>query len=560
MSMQQQHFHEHKGPMARLKDGILDLISSPEDTAKMEMYTEYIGVCKHCFDPRTSAWDAPRVHHYHKRRDSFENLRRRRSQEKLSRKGSSETLRRQNSTRVDKDNRYYASESSRRKRESGGSGILGAGLAAAGVAAGASALFNDSKNFDDTYSVKSGHRESSAVRRRSRSSSREQRRRSSHGVIKSDKDEFVTVRLRDGTLERRRVARKDRSTSRDRKSGFLGTAAAGAALGAAGLAAGSRYHSKSRSRSRSPNILNGAFDSRSRRSNYGTSRISGQEKPQEAEGFLSGFFSPPQNKRRNSREHQKKRKGFFTFSNGSSSSSNSEMAFGDAFSSRTSLPLRRKSSNASTRSGRRATRKKSDDHLAATVAGIGATAAALAAAQRGHRIGKRSSRPELGKRREVRYSTDHQEGSEEEWEDELPSDDDDESSVDGGLAFGDYKGKRLSSRQSLESVASQSSAGGLGAWGWRWGGKDQKRKSKSPSSQRRRIRQVLAPSIRAGRSTSPSTSTTLGGHSRASTVPRLAAWRRARCSLWSPNLCLTQRANQARGMLLCQVGLTMSLQ
>lgn len=497
LGMQHHHMHEHKGPLTRLKDGFFNLISSPEDTAKMEMYTEYIGVCKHCFDPRTSPGDAPRVHHYHKRRDSFEDLRRRRSYDRISRKGSNDSLRRQGGVRVDKDHRYYASDSSRRKRESGGVGVLGAGLAAAGAAAGANALFGDRKNFDDTYSVKSGHRESSAVRRRSRSSSREQRRRSTYGTVRPQRDEFVTVRRKDGTLERRRVQRS-RSTSRDRKSGDLGAATAGAALGAAGLAASSRYRSKSRSRSRSPTILGsfGAADVRSRRdqrkssgpsSHHGTNRY--DHEPEESQGIFGGFFSPPQRKRRGSREHQRQRKGFFTFSNGSSSSSNSDMAFGEGFSSKTSLPLRRKASSGSNRTGRRRSRRNSDDHIAATVAGIGATAAALAAAKKGNRISKRSSRPELGRRRDVRYSTGsdrrHDEtlsSDEGEWEDELPSDVDDDSSVDGGLAFGDYGGKRLSSRQSLESVGSQSSAGGLGAWGWRWGGKDKKRRAAKPPS------------------------------------------------------------------------------
>ncbi|UJO22362.1 uncharacterized protein CLAFUR5_09179 [Fulvia fulva] len=492
--MAQMPFHEHKGPLTRIKDGLFNIISTPEDVAKMEMYTEYIGVCKHCFDPRTSAWDAPRVHHYHKRRDSFESLRKRRSAERLGRMGSSESLRRQGGTRVDKDNRYYASESSRRKRESGGVGILGAGLAAAGGLAAANALRSDRRDFDDTYSVKSGHRESSAVRRRSRSSSREQRRQSQYGVIRPDRDEFVTVRKKDGSIEQRQVSRKSRSSSRERKSsGMFGAAAAGAALEAAGMAASSRRH-RSRSRSHSPTVIGGfgASETRSRRSGRRSPTrssyhdISRNDRPQESSGLFGGFFSPPRKepKRRNSPEHQKKRKGFFTFSNSSASSSNSDIAFGEGFASRSSLGLSRKSSVLSNRSARRtsgrASRKRSDDHLGATIAGIGATAAALAAAQRGHRISKRTSRPELGRRRDVRHS--HADSSDEEWEDELPSDVDDSSSIEGGLAYGN-EDRRLSGRQSMDSIASQSSAGGLGAWGWRWGGKDKKRRSRQSSSQ-----------------------------------------------------------------------------
>ena len=265
--MDHYHYHEHKGPMTKLKDGLLNLLSTEEDVVKMEMYTEYIGVCKHCFDPRTSPYDAPRRHHYHtsSRRDSFEELRRRRSLDRMRRAGSREQLGRTTvgSTRVDKDSRYYADA----KRRSGSkTDLIGAGLAAAGVAAGASAMMNhDRKDFDDTYSVKSGHRESSAVRRRSRSSSRERRIRSSYGVVKQDgKEEFAYVRTKDGRTEKRRVQRS-RSRSRDRKTGLMGTAA-GAALGASVVGAASsssrRRRSRSRSRSHSPGF--GLSDSKSK--------------------------------------------------------------------------------------------------------------------------------------------------------------------------------------------------------------------------------------------------------------------------------------------------------
>jgi hypothetical protein len=130
-------------------------------------------------------------------------------------------------------------------------------------------------------------------------------------------------------------------------------------------------------------------------------------------------------------------------------------------------------------------RKSSSERIAATIAGIGATAAALSAAQRHQRVGKRSSRSDIGskngsQRQYPSSSRRQQESSDDEWEDELPSDVDDESSVDEGLAFGDDD-RRLSSRQSRESMGSNSSAGGLGAWGWRWGGKEQKKKKRNSS-------------------------------------------------------------------------------
>ncbi|KAK5168944.1 uncharacterized protein LTR77_006253 [Saxophila tyrrhenica] len=463
-NMQQQHFHEHKGPMTRLKDGLFNLISSEEDTIKMEMYTEYIGVCKHCFDPRSSPYDAPRRHHYHSpsRRGSIEDLRKRRSNERM-RRSSREQLGRTGSTRVDKDSRYYSD----RKKGASKTDLVGAGLATAGVVAGANALFNsDARNFDDTYSVRTGHRESSAVRRRSRSSSRERRRRTSYGVIgRESGDEYITVRGKDGRMEKRKVHRS-RSRSGDRKSTLMG-AAAGAALGASAMSAAGRSR---RSRQHSPN---GAFVRRrsGSRSSSGSSRQG---------GMFGGFFSPPHRKRRGSRpERRKKERGFFSFGNDSSASSDSELAFG---ATRSDLSLRRKPSTKSI-----GKRKKSDEHIAATVAGLGATAAALAAAQNGHRLGKRSSRMELGpgrdaRKRQIARKQGKQATSDDEWEDELPSDADDASSG-SDLAFGDFD-RKLSRQGSKESMSSQSSgAGGLSAWGWRWGGKDKKDKR----TKRRRV-------------------------------------------------------------------------
>ncbi|KAK5116890.1 hypothetical protein LTR62_006611 [Meristemomyces frigidus] len=476
-------YHEHRGPMTRLKDGFFNLISDPDDVRRMEEYTEYIGVCKHCFDPRSTPLDGPRRHHYHRRpsEDSFEELRRRKSYERLQRKHSNEMIRK----RVDKDSRYHGD----RREQSSKSNVLGAGLAAAGVAAGANALFNDRRNFDDTYSVKSGHRASSAVRRRSRSSSRERRRRTEHGVVRRDSStDYVSVRTKDGKIERRRV-------SRERKSGFMG-AAAGAALGATAVSmmdSGSRdslqnangafvrRRSGSRSWRQSPTPRPPyGYEVRSSNGN-GRQSSNGQyydasdrRQGQEATGIFGTFFSPSQNERkyqRQGRERSANSKGFFGFGEGSSSS-DEDFAFGDGYNSKMNLPLRRKQSS-------RSSRRRSSENIAATVAGIGATAAALAAVQKGQRLNKQGSRPELGAKRDVKVYHDgksYHPADEEEWEDELPSDVDDASSVHSGLAFGTES--RLSHRQSMESV---SSGDGLSAWGWRWGGKDRKQKRR-PSS------------------------------------------------------------------------------
>jgi serine/arginine repetitive matrix protein 2 len=68
--------HKHRGPVTKFVDWWKDY----EDVLNMEEYTEYIGVCRDCFDPRSTIYDAPRKHHYRKRK-SRESLREKRSGE-----------------------------------------------------------------------------------------------------------------------------------------------------------------------------------------------------------------------------------------------------------------------------------------------------------------------------------------------------------------------------------------------------------------------------------------------------------------------------------------------
>ncbi|KAK6428353.1 hypothetical protein LTR95_015504, partial [Oleoguttula sp. CCFEE 5521] len=363
-------------------------------------------------------------------------------------------------------------------------------------------MFNDSKNFDDTYSVKSGYRAGS-IRRRGSSSSRE-RRGGEHGVIFDRREDWVTVRTKDGKLERRRRHRS-RSRSGNRGSMMMG-AAAGAALGAGALAAASgrrgdsspervfvRHGEKQRSRSRSnsPGIgqIFGFSGSTSKRSDRRSPDRPRQDRVQESTGILGGFFSPSSGRSRKG-ENGKKSKGtgFFSFSNGSSSSSDGGLAFGaEGMTSRSSLGRKSSRSNlgrtSSNRNGKRPMRKSSDERMNAAMLGIGATAAALAVAQNRQRVGKKQNRPDLGGRRDLRQKPSlgqsrmsSRPAEDEGWEDEAPSSDDGMS----GLAFGDDDAVRSRlSRQSMDSIGSKSSDGGLGAWGWRWGGKGKKRRKDS---------------------------------------------------------------------------------
>lgn len=98
-----------RGPFEKFADWWNDY----EDVRKMEEYTEYIGVCRYCFDPRSFPSQAPRPHKPRKTR----------SQESL------------NHGRVDKERRYHVNNSEGQRRRNdvlAGSG-LGGGLAGYGL-------------------------------------------------------------------------------------------------------------------------------------------------------------------------------------------------------------------------------------------------------------------------------------------------------------------------------------------------------------------------------------------------------------------------------------------
>lgn len=458
--------HKHKGPISKLVDWWQDY----EDIRKMEEYTEYIGICKYCFDPRSSVVDAPRKHNYDRRRSSDSMHRR-----------SSDSLRRANTQgskygRIDKDSRYHSSDNERRNKKSSKASWLGAGLAGYGLAK----LWENSRDFDDTYSVKSG--------RLSRTGSTDRKSASERGVVHGNKHhDAAYVRTRDGSVIKKQAASNaSRSRSRDHDAKILGRSNERVSNGAfVRRPIGSREQSprgastqcrhQSRSRSHSPGLgeilglTNSASRHDRRRSptalSTGTSRTSDHE----SGGIFGGFFSQPEKKRR---EHRKKKKGFFTFANSSTSSSNSDLAFGS------SVSKQRQPS----KSGRK---NISDEHLNATLLGIGATAAALTAAKRGAKQSRRQ--PELlvvrdtktRKSRTGRETTSsNAQDEEDDWE--SASEYDYSESISSDLAFGEFdtKGKQPSRRSSLESMSSQSS--GTSKWAWRWGSKSNK-KHKSPS-------------------------------------------------------------------------------
>jgi hypothetical protein len=477
--------HQHTGPVSKFVDWWKDY----EDVQKMEEYTEYIGVCKGCFDPRSSVLDAPRKHHYYKRR-SNEHMRPSGGIEKQSRYNLKE---RKSQSSFSGEDRRKSSKSSNTA-----AGWMAAGLGGIGLAKAGKAVFSAGRDdFDDTYSIKSGR---SGLSRHSRSRSRDRKSYSygysgiRHRSRSADRMSQMSVGVTSDRKDRRdhkagrrrsRAGSSSSSNSGHGKSGLIGTAIG---AGLAGVALGAVTGKKRNSRSKSPKRVqvvhhrrDSSDDERRRRSQqlrHKASRSStsgasvieiGGQNHEAQGGFLQGFFAapPPKEKRPKPNSLKKKKKGFFNFSNDSTSSSDSEMAFGTGY-----VRRRRRSSHTRRSSPKR---RSSDERLKASLIGLGATAAAITAAKAGkskrnsevvavkeNRLGRKSSQ---SSRPGSRFGDD-------EWED-LPDDGTSESSSDGGLAYGDHALKKSKSNDSIGSNDS-----GTNKWGWRWGfGKKKRRPS-----------------------------------------------------------------------------------
>ncbi|KAG9946401.1 hypothetical protein KCU85_g6530, partial [Aureobasidium melanogenum] len=458
--------HKHKGPISRFVDWWKDY----EDVRKMEEYTEYIGVCKYCFDPRSTATDAPRKHYRGGRRSS-DSLRRR----------SSDSLRRSYTNgskygRIDKDARYHSSDSERRSKKTS---WLGAGVAAYGISKVGKSLWQNSRDFDDTYSVKSG-RKSDVSRRREVTSNSSSGHESRSERINDHRRMYVesSDRLETGTQSSARRPEYTRSESKRSQNGrYKGTKSGSVSVEVSRPSQeqihvrhpspgveyetshpASRRGYKSRSRSQSPSLAQilGLSGSQKRTS----ATASRSSSPQQG-GMFTGFFTTQPSR---SRSKQSK-KGFFNFANSSSSSADSGLAFGG-----------RPSKNGST--SRRVTKKSSDEHLKATLLGISATAAAISAVQRG-KSGSKKSNPTRPRNQDIRYGTQRSKADTSE-EDGWESATDDES-VSSGLAFGDFDGKVPRWQRRSESITSQSS--GTDKWSWRWRRKPDKKITADDMSQ-----------------------------------------------------------------------------
>ncbi|KAI9812006.1 MAG: hypothetical protein M1827_004898 [Pycnora praestabilis] len=502
-----------RGPFSKF----VDFWKDPEGVGQFEEYTEYIGVCRQCFPPNSSPRNAPRKHHYRKRRSN-------------DRYGSN--------TRVDKESRYWSSDGESRRK--GNKTWIATGIAGYGLAKVGQSLWNN-EDFDDTYSVKSGRAAGRASGSnlslfRRNSYSPERKSLTSHGITRRSSDGHSRQRSRsrerveigitkegsvykkdphDGvfggptttTIDTRRRRSRTRSRSRDRRNGVTG-AALGAVIGASVAGSHSRHRSSSTSpkrafirekwrspeqsrhhssspqrdsvrnkrnnRDSSPSLgsIFGFTKSKSRRSTHIsplTSYVDISRSHRGSSTGVGGFFSAPSEKRHKTRT--KKKKGFFSFGNASSSSSDQDLAFGGGFDRLQDEKEQRI--------------KQRDRRDTAAIVGLGAAAAALAAnASRNRKHGRpgaevvavRESRGnyhnDARNGHRSRYSSSSSMSNDEGWE-SASDDGSDSSGVDSDLAFGKYdlKGKGPA-RMSQESLPSDSS--GTGKWGWRWGSKKKK--------------------------------------------------------------------------------------
>ncbi|KAL4735736.1 hypothetical protein BDV11DRAFT_195360 [Aspergillus similis] len=421
-----------RGPL----DKFIDFWRDPEGVGKFEDYTEAIGVCKYCFEPGTTSRDAPRTHHY----------RRRRSSDRLT-----------GGSRVGKLSRYASSEDEGRRRKSKSSwlaAILGGYVA--------KSLF-DSKDFDDSYSVKSGRVAGAFPESDSTS---DMRSKTSRGVYKQlhrshSRDRIGYRDQRPSRYEGSRINGRFRSRSRSSSRTnrhTLRDAAIGAAIGtAAASAVKSRgERSPSRSRSPSPHKTRGRKSSSSSGSSY--ENIS-QPAKKIAGGFGSFFTASSEN--RSKKRRNKRSKSIFSFYNSSSSSVDNDLAFGSGYARKLIGKSKRRSS-----------KEKKEKDVDAKLLALGATATALAASS--PRRSRRAGEVFVGQGSRSGRSDYTSSGSnDDDWED-LDSEGQ-ASSVSSALAFG------ASGHFAREdSHSSDSSSPG---WGWGWGTKS-KKKTKNKSKRR----------------------------------------------------------------------------
>lgn len=418
--------HRHKGPISRLAEWWND----PTGVRQFEEYTEYIGVCKYCFDPNAST-KGPRKH--------YRNLRRR-----DSRYGDN--------MRVDKRYRQDSSDEERRRRTGVNTKTVGAGLAGLGAARLGEQWFKSGHDVNDTYSAKperpsdgTSVNVSTQYHRHGSQEDLQARRVNSHG--KAD-------RRHQQQTPNRRVRRKSSSSQEDTVSRGSAMSVAAGVVGLA-LAAEAAHRRRSRSPER-PSTTKAHYSKRiSPRHSY----VDLNDTVAPATSGIASFFTSPSANRRKG----KSSKGFFTLGNGSSSSSDADLAFGEA-------TIRRKQSSSPGKGHgkRRNARETGTDTAAILGLATAGTALAAEASRRGtmvkrDRYADRDADLLTSRYQRTRIDLhDHDNTNDENgdvWED--ASDDESVLSIDAGLAYGG----NLTGGPSRESLSSDP---GTSKWDWRW--------------------------------------------------------------------------------------------
>ena len=370
-------------------------MKDPEGVAQFEEYSEYVGICRGCFEPGSSPRDAPRRHR---------NFNRKRSDERIGR-----------TSRVEKNRRESSGDE---KLDRNSPSWLAGGIAGYGLGKMGEGLFKRAKDFDDTYSVKSGRYspESSRKHRERRGSEDENRR------LRKSEDTLETGVTADGRFDvnnsdpyrtaasKRSKRAQGRSRSRDRESNLSG-AVVGTAIGTSvgDLSSHRRRHSRDRTSIKSkPKTRNG--------SESDSKRTSHRKKEKRAE-----------------------KRGFFSFGSNSSSSS---------------------LDTAHSRSGKTSKGKSDDKKAEAALLGLGAAAAALAAAD-SHSGRRKNGIKELVGRKETRDERfQHPTAEDAGWEDE-ENYISEAGSIDSGLAFGGDSDRSSGPKRDRQKRSEMSGKGSL---------------------------------------------------------------------------------------------------
>ncbi|KAI9671586.1 MAG: hypothetical protein M1829_004591, partial [Trizodia sp. TS-e1964] len=449
--------HRRRGPLTKF----IDFWKDPNGVAEFEEYSEYIGVCRGCFEPGSSPRDAPRKHSY-----------RRRSSD---RPGS------RSSIRVEK---RYESDSDKKRRNS--KSWISGGLASYGIANIGKSLWRR-RSFQSSQSVLSGRDRSTwsifgndsnpsfqnappsshGITRRSSMSGDERRysrtaadnyvrhRSRSPRLQKYHSQDKVGVKLTGNRKDKRKIYSDDSIPNRNADPNVVGLALVG---GGAALATSSfiSTHKTRKSRSKSPK---GEFVRTSSKSSKNKESSSFFEKSSRSGRITTSTPSGNSVSFQPISGTQRKKKGFFNLSNSSTSSGETHLAYGpmsslgkknletDAAILNIGSQIAKLSEKVELKNGRNKPLRKSKGAAELIVV-------------------KESSNPSQKTRTHLPDPRHSSSASEEDpdW-----ATDREEELERSHLAYGPY---RKGSRESLTSEPS-----GTEKWSWRWGSK---RNKKSP--------------------------------------------------------------------------------